>query len=229
MGGQRGMGCKPSKEGDGSRDAKLAAAVQATPDFPRAAQKTRTWTSTFEEEPEDKKGKKGKKSAKRPMTTTSGDTELKVGPKAWHLKRISKQTAGAVIYAVNETYEGLTVNAETRDDQLLYTLRTQNATYRAEGGGYTFTAQVTYDGECEVKGNKYPVNSAIGECKAGDEVMVWNLSIDGDEVWSQDRAGDSVRFRSVIVQEDKNGEKEVVFFPDEKGHWANIELSKIAG
>jgi len=31
------------------------------------------------------------------------------------------------------------------------------------------------------------------------------------------------------MAEDRDGEKEVVFFPDEKGHWTHMELFKTAG
>ena len=83
---------------------------------------------------------------------------------------------------VNELYEGSVLEIEERDDQLLFTLRCNNIGYRAEGK-YTFTCQVTYDAEARpIKGSRYAINRTMGECKAGDQVMVWNVSIDNDEV-----------------------------------------------
>merc|ERR1712227_1189953 len=112
------------------------------------------------------------------MATLTGETELTVGPRAWELKRNSEQESGGITY-VHEVYEGCVMDVESRNDQLLYTLRTNNVIYKAEGSGYTLTVQVTYDAEAEaVATNKYAVNDTIGECKAGEEVMVWHLSLD---------------------------------------------------
>jgi len=128
-----------------------------------------------------------------------------------------------------ELYEGTVLEVEMREDQLLYTLRTSNIAYRSEGT-YVFAAQVTYDaGARPIKGNRYAVNASIGECKAGDDVMTWHVSIDSDEIWSQDRGGETKRFRPVCLIEDKDGEKEGHFFPDEKGWWTNMEVTKTVG
>ena len=173
-------------------------------------------------------------SLSRRYTTTKGDTTLIIGPQKWELRRSATQVGkDGEASQTQELYEGVVLDVDLREDQLLYGLRNNNLAYRAEvtaQATYVFTAQVTYEATAKpIKGNRYAINSSIGECKAGDEVMTWHVSIDSDEIWSQDRGGETKSFRAACIVEDKDGEKEVHFCPDEKGWWTRMELAKTVG
>jgi len=225
------MGCRSSKQKDEDKEAKREEQLKQS--RPRQAQKTRTWESTFQSGEGSARKVPGKK---RPMVPVSGTTKMVVGPVNWEITRESVQVdekGGTGKYEVREIYEGVVEDVEMRQDALVYTLRANNIVYNA-GGKYDLKVQVTYEEDAEPKAkdksriDKYEVNQ-LDECKAGPQVMQWHLSLDNDEVWSQDRAGETTAFRSICVMEDKDAQKEVWFFPDDKGHWSDMELTKTKG